>query len=179
MQDDFFGNSINMQAKKIDPVTRAAQLRSEIERHAHAYYVLDSPSILDAEYDRLFSELQTLELQHPELRKADSPTLRVGGAPLPEFTQVQHTVPMLSLNNAFEDEDILAFDRRVKEGLNQSGEVDYAIDLKFDGLAINLRYVNGVFTQAATRGDGYTGEDVTENIRTVRNIPLQIGRAHV
>lgn len=178
MQEDFFGNSIDSPANKIDPAARAAQLRAEIERHAHAYYVLDTPSIPDAEYDRLFSELQALESQHPELRTADSPTLRVGGAPLPEFTQVQHAVPMLSLNNAFEDEDIFAFDRRVKDGLKdglkQVGDVEYAIDLKFDGLAINLRYINGVFAQAATRGDGFTGEDVTENIRTVRNIPLRL-----
>ncbi len=160
-----------------DASTLAAQaesLRAELNRHAHAYYVLDNPSVPDAEYDRLFSELQHLEEAHPELRTLDSPTNRVGGAPLPEFGQVQHDVPMLSLNNGFEDEDVINFDRRAREGLDAQNEIVYAIDLKFDGLAINLRYVDGVFTQAATRGDGFTGEDVTENIRTIRSIPLRL-----
>ncbi|MES2105180.1 MAG: NAD-dependent DNA ligase LigA [Pseudomonadota bacterium] len=161
-----------------DPAARAAQLRKELNRHAHAYYVLDNPSIPDAEYDLLFRELQTLEQQHPGLMTADSPTLRVGGAPLPEFKQVQHAVPMLSLNNGFEDADITSFDRRVRDGLGINHDVEYAIDLKFDGLAINLRYIDGVFTQAATRGDGFTGEDVTENIRTIHSIPLRLDIAH-
>ena len=150
------------------------QLRSQINDYAHQYYVLDQPSISDAQYDQLFSQLQALEEQSPELKTQDSPTMRVGGAPLPEFSQVSHAVPMLSLNNGFSDEEIIAFDKRVKDGLNRIQDIDYAIDLKFDGLAINLRYVNGVFTQAATRGDGYTGEDVTENIRTIRTIPLRL-----
>ncbi len=155
-------------------VARAESLRAELNRHAHAYYVLDNPSVPDAEYDRLFSELQHLEEAHPELKTLDSPTNRVGGTPLPEFGQVQHAVPMLSLNNGFEDEDVINFDRRAREGLDAQNEIVYAIDLKFDGLAINLRYVDGVFTQAATRGDGFTGEDVTENIRTIRSIPLRL-----
>ena len=155
-------------------VKQVEQLRTELNKHAHAYYVLDNPSVPDAEYDRLFSELQRLEQAHPELKTLDSPTNRVGGAPLPEFGQVQHAIPMLSLNNGFEDEDVINFDRRVHEGLDVQNEIDYAIDLKFDGLAINLRYVDGVFTQAATRGDGFTGEDVTENIRTIRSIPLRL-----
>ncbi len=156
-----------------DGQARAAWLRSELNRHGHAYYVLDNPSIPDAEYDKLFSELQALEAAHPALITVDSPTHRVGGPPLPQFAQVTHSVPMLSLNNGFEEGDILAFDRRVKDGL-QADQVNYAIDLKFDGLAINLRYENGVFVQAATRGDGATGEDVTANIRTIRSIPLRL-----
>ena len=156
-----------------DISSRIVQLSAEIDKHSHAYYVLDKPSIPDAEYDRLFSELQALESQHPDLKAPDSPTQRVGGSPLPEFSQVQHAVPMLSLNNGFEDSDIEGFDRRAKDGLNVSQDVEYAIDLKFDGLAINLRYVDGIFTQAATRGDGFTGEDVTENIRTIRSIQLR------
>lgn len=172
MQNDFFGDAPESVGAQLSE--RARWLRAEIERHAHAYYVLDNPSIPDAEYDRLFAELQKLEHEHPQLKSPDSPTLRVGGAPLPEFSQVQHAVPMLSLNNAFADEDVLAFERRVQEGLDQEAAIEFAIDLKFDGLAINLRYVDGVFTQAATRGDGFTGEDVTENIRTIHSIPLRL-----
>ena len=136
--------------------------------------MLDNPSIPDAEYDQLFSELQQLEAAHPQLVTPDSPTQRVGGAPLPEFAQVRHDVPMLSINNGFSEEDIRAFDRRVREGLASLHDVDYACELKFDGLAINLRYVDGLLVQAATRGDGSTGEDVTANIRTVRSIPLRL-----
>ncbi|MES2070775.1 MAG: NAD-dependent DNA ligase LigA [Pseudomonadota bacterium] len=175
MQNDIFGKA---PSDARDPAARAAQLRKELNQHGYAYYVLDNPSIPDAEYDRLFKELQALEQQYPELLTADSPTLRVGGAPLPEFKQVQHAVPMLSLNNGFEDADITSFDRRVHDGLGAGGGVEYAIDLKFDGLAINLRYVDGVFTQAATRGDGFTGEDVTENIRTIHSIPLRLNAAN-
>jgi DNA ligase (NAD+) len=157
---------------------RAAFLRAEIERHNHAYYVLDAPTIPDAEYDKLFRELQEIEAQHPALRTADSPTLRVGGAPLPAFRQVQHAVPMLSLNNAFSVEEVAAFDRRCREGLDRE-TIDYACEPKLDGLAITLRYENGVFVQGATRGDGFTGEDVTQNLRTVRNIPLRIAGSDV
>lgn len=157
---------------------RSAWLREELNRHAHAYYVLDNPSIPDAEYDQLFRELQQLEQDHPELLTPDSPTQRVGGAPLPEFAQVQHDVPMLSINNGFSEDDIRGFDRRVREGLTSLHDVDYACELKFDGLAINLRYVDGVLVQAATRGDGSTGEDVTANIRTVRSIPLRLQTDH-
>ncbi|MFZ6754373.1 NAD-dependent DNA ligase LigA [Undibacterium sp. Dicai25W] len=176
MQNDLFGDGeSNTVANTLTPeAQRAAVVRAELERHSYAYYVLDAPTIPDSEYDKLFRELQQLEEQFPELKTPDSPTLRVGGAALAEFGQVQHAVPMLSLNNAFEDEDIQAFDRRVSEGLNANNAIEYAIDLKFDGLAINLRYINGVFTQAATRGDGFTGEDVTENIRTIRSIPLRL-----
>ncbi|NCV85525.1 MAG: NAD-dependent DNA ligase LigA [Oxalobacteraceae bacterium] len=153
---------------------RIQWLRDELNRHAHAYYVLDQPTIPDAEYDILFSELQQLEAKHPDWLTPDSPTQRVGGAPLPEFAQVQHDVPMLSINNGFSEDDIRAFDRRVSEGLGQSGDIEYACELKFDGLAINLRYVDGVLVQAATRGDGSAGEDVTANIRTIRAIPLRL-----
>ncbi|WP_228893103.1 NAD-dependent DNA ligase LigA [Pseudoduganella aquatica] len=154
-------------------VDRAAWLTAELNRHLHAYHVLDAPTIPDAEYDQLYLELQKLETEHPELQKQDSPTLRVGAAPLPQFAQVTHTVPMLSLNNGFSDEDVENFDRRVREGLDVL-QVEYAAEVKFDGLAINLRYENGLFVQAATRGDGYTGEDVTANIRTIKGIPLRL-----
>ncbi|RSZ60561.1 NAD-dependent DNA ligase LigA [Massilia atriviolacea] len=150
-----------------------AQLTAELNRHIFSYHVQDAPTIPDAEYDRLFRELQALEAAHPEAVSVDSPTYRVGATPLPEFKQVTHSIPMLSLNNGFEDEDIVNFDRRAREGLD-AGEVEYAAELKFDGLAISLRYENGVFVQAATRGDGATGEDVTANIRTVRAIPLRL-----
>lgn len=158
-----------------DSAQRVLELTSELNRHLHAYHVLDMPTIPDSVYDHLFMELQKLEAAHPELRALDSPTLRVGAAPLPYFEQVTHTVPMLSLNNGFSDDDILNFDRRVREGLGMdTQEVDYAAEVKFDGLAINLRYENGLFVQAATRGDGATGEDVTANIRTIRGIPLRL-----
>ncbi|HEV7814954.1 MAG TPA: NAD-dependent DNA ligase LigA [Janthinobacterium sp.] len=158
---------------EMDYQARAAWLTDELNRHLHAYHVLDAPTIPDAEYDKLFVELQQLEAAHPELVTAESPTHRVGAAPIAEFSQVTHAVPMLSLNNGFSDEDIVAFDRRARESLNV-GQVEYAAEVKFDGLAINLRYEDGRFVQAATRGDGATGEDVTANIRTVRAIPLRL-----
>ena len=153
---------------------RAAELRAELERHNHAYYVLDAPTIPDAEYDKLFRELQGLEAESPELLTADSPTQRVGGKPLKEFPPRRHGVPMLSLNNAFEPAEVEAFDKRVRDGLETIAAVDYAVEPKFDGLAISLTYENGVFTCGATRGDGVTGEEVTPNLRTVRNIPLRL-----
>ena len=153
---------------------RAAWLKSELNRHSHAYYVLDNPSIPDAEYDRMFRELVELEQAHPDLITSDSPTQRVGGKPLPQFDQVRHTVPMLSLNNAFGDDEVVGFDRRVRDGLQSAGDVEYSTELKFDGLAISVRYENGVLVQAATRGDGATGENVTANIRTVRAVPLRL-----
>ncbi len=157
---------------------RARELRALLHRYAHEYYVLDAPSVPDAEYDRLFAELQALEVAHPGLVTADSPTQRIGGTPLPEFSQVTHKVPMLSLNNAFEDEDIAGFDRRVREGLGVD-EVAYDAGPKFDGLAISLTYVDGMLAQAATRGDGATGEDVTQNVKTIRAIPLRLEGASV
>jgi len=156
-----------------DDLERMAWLVKELNHHIYNYHVLDAPTIPDAEYDRLFRELQGLEEKHPQAVSMDSPTSRVGAAPIPEFKQVTHAVPMLSLNNGFSDEDIDNFDRRVRDGLGHA-QVQYAAELKFDGLAMSLRYENGVFVQAATRGDGYTGEDVTANIRTVRVIPLRL-----
>jgi DNA ligase (NAD+) len=153
---------------------RAASLRAEIERHNHAYYVLDAPSIPDAEYDKLFRELQELEQQYPDLLVADSPTQRVGAAPLKEFPAHAHGVPMLSLNNAFEPEEVEAFDKRVRDGLETIVAIDYAVEPKFDGLAISLTYENGVFACGATRGDGLVGEEVTPNLRTLRDIPLRL-----
>jgi len=153
--------------------SRIARLRAEIERHNYLYYVQDEPSIPDAEYDKLFRELQALETQHPELLSVDSPTRRVGGTPLKSFAEVRHSMPMLSLNNAFSDEEVRAFDARIREALGVRA-VEYAVEPKFDGLAINLSYRQGVFVRGATRGDGSTGEDVTENLRTVRAIPLRL-----
>jgi DNA ligase (NAD+) len=162
-----------------DAAARAATLRAEIARHDHAYYVLDAPTIPDAEYDRLFRELQVIEKAHPALRSADSPTQRVGGRPLAQFAAVRHRVPMLSISTETDTEasGAFAFDARVRRALGLKEEdaaVAYAAELKFDGLAISLRYEDGVLVQAATRGDGETGEDVTANVRTVKAIPLRL-----
>jgi DNA ligase (NAD+) len=151
----------------------AQRLRAEIERHNHQYYVLDQPLVSDAEFDRLFRQLQQLESDYPELVDAESPTQRVGGSPQPEFRQVIHRTPMLSLNNAFSEEEVSAFDRRVREVLGQE-DVEYLAEPKFDGLAISLSYEQGLFVRGATRGDGYTGEEVTPNLRTVKSIPLRL-----
>jgi len=154
---------------------RARELRALIDEANYRYYVLDDPAIPDSEYDRLLRELQELEALHPELRTPDSPTRRVGSAPLRDFAQVTHTVPMLSLNNAFSEAEVVAFDRRVREGLGREEEqIEYAVEPKFDGLAVTLRYEAGLFVRGATRGDGYTGEDVTANLRTVRAIPMRL-----
>jgi len=153
---------------------RVAELRRLIDYHNYRYYVLDNPEIPDAEYDRLMRELQQLEAAHPELAMSDSPTQRVGATPLKVFAEVAHSVPMLSLNNAFSEEDVVAFDRRAHEGLGHDGELEYAVEPKFDGLAITLHYQNGHFVQGATRGDGYTGEDVSANLRTIHAIPLKL-----
>ena len=152
---------------------RARELRREIERHNRLYFNEAAPEIPDAEYDRLFQELLELEAEHPELATADSPTRRVGSTPSEGFAEVVHRVPMLSLANAFDEDDVAAFDRRCREGLEQDA-VEYACELKFDGLAVTLAYADGVFVQGATRGDGTTGEDVTANLRTIRSIPLRL-----
>ncbi len=152
---------------------RADQLRAELEQHNYAYYVLDAPKVSDAAYDALFRELQGLETAHPDLVTPESPTQRVGAAPLSEFSTVMHAVPMLSLGNAFSSEEITAFDRRVREGLNVA-LVRYAAEPKFDGLAINLRYEAGILVRGATRGDGAQGEDVSANLRTIQAIPLRL-----
>lgn len=156
----------------------AAALRRDIDNHNREYYVLDQPSVPDAEYDRLFRRLQHLEALHPELAAADSPTRRVGSDPLPQFAQVTHRVPMLSLNNAFTEDEVRAFDERVRKAL-QVESVAYAVEPKFDGLAISLTYRDGMFVQGATRGDGETGEDVTPNLRTVHSIPLSLRKSPV
>jgi len=162
-----------------DHAARAAALRAQLHHHAHRYYVLDDPEVTDAEYDRLFQELQALEEAHPELRTPDSPTQRVIGRVLDGFASVRHAVPMLSIRTETDTEDsgAVAFDARVRREL-QLAETDppieYAVELKFDGLAINLRYEAGVLVQAATRGDGEVGEDVTQNIRTIGQIPLRL-----
>ena len=158
---------------------RAAALREQLERHNHAYYVLDAPTVPDAEYDRLFSELQAIEAEYPALCTADSPTLRVGGAPAPELVAVAHAVPMLSIRTETDTtaEGARNFDARVRNALGldaEDGPIDYAAELKFDGMAINLRYERGVLVRAATRGDGRTGEDVTHSVRTIRQIPLRL-----
>ncbi len=153
---------------------RARELRAAIEQHNRQYYVFDSPSISDADYDALFRELQAIEAEHPELATPDSPTQRVGAAPLAEFKPVVHRTPMLSLGNAFSDDEVVAFDRRVRDGLAAAGEVEYCAEPKFDGLAVALTYEHGVFSYGATRGDGATGEDVTLNLRTVANLPLRL-----
>jgi DNA ligase (NAD+) len=155
---------------------RVEFLRREIERHNRLYYNDAAPEISDAGYDALFRELQQLEADHPELASPHSPTQRVGSAPSEGFAAVRHRVPMLSLANAFTDEDVAAFDRRCREGLAVS-EVEYACELKFDGLAVTLAYENGLFVQGATRGDGATGEDVTPNLRTIKSIPLRLDTA--
>ncbi|MDN7139050.1 NAD-dependent DNA ligase LigA [Pseudomonas sp. JQ170] len=162
--------------------SRILELRAELDQHNYRYYVLDEPSVPDAEYDRLFNELKALEAEHPELVTADSPTQRVGGAALSAFSQVRHEVPMLSLGNAFEEDDLREFDRRVVEGLDlPAGDlfgggaaVDYSCEPKLDGLAVSLLYRDGQLVQGATRGDGTTGEDISVNVRTVRNIPLKL-----
>ncbi|HMC17538.1 MAG TPA: NAD-dependent DNA ligase LigA [Albitalea sp.] len=158
---------------------RAEQLREQLRHHAHRYYVLDEPEIPDAEYDRLFQELQALETQHPELLTPDSPTQRVIGKVLEGFMPVRHAVPMLSIRTETDTEDTgaIAFDARVRRELeldDSAPPIEYATELKFDGLAINLRYESGVLVQAATRGNGETGEDVTQNIRTIQQIPLRL-----
>ena len=152
---------------------RYHDLQQELARLEHAYYVLDQPLVPDAEYDRLYRELLDLETQHPDWVTPDSISQRVGGAPLKAFMEIKHSVPMLSLNNAFEEPELINFDRRCREGLGLD-HVEYACELKFDGLAISLRYENGILVQAATRGDGASGEDVTSNIRTIRAIPLRL-----
>ncbi|MBI3811307.1 MAG: NAD-dependent DNA ligase LigA, partial [Nitrospirae bacterium] len=150
-------------------IKRALALREAVDLHNYRYYVLDAPTIPDAEYDKLFRELQELETNHPGLVVPDSPTQRVGGAPLGEFSQVTHRTPMLSLNNAFDEEEVFAFDRRIREQLGFP-EVEYAVEPKFDGVAVSLTYQNGRLVQGATRGDGNTGEDVTANLRTIKTI---------
>jgi len=161
------------------PRERVAALRAEIERHNRLYYVEDAPQVTDAEYDRLFRELEQLEREHPQLATPDSPTLRVGGAPAKDLAPVRHELPMLSIRTETDTEDSGAanFDARIRRelGLDESEPpVEYAAELKLDGLAISLRYENGALVRAATRGDGEVGEDVTANVRTIHSIPLKL-----
>ena len=177
--DDLSAESSTASTPADTPAIQAQALRRQLHHHAHAYYTLDAPEIPDAEYDRLFRELQALELAQPELLTCDSPTQRVGGAVLDAFAQVTHRVPMLSIRTETDTEasGAEAFDARIRKelGLSESDPpVDYVGELKFDGLAMSLRYVGGLLVQAATRGDGETGEDVTANIRTIRQIPLRL-----
>ena len=178
MNLDLFADSHDDPAST-DVAAQAADLRRQLHHHAHCYYTLDAPEVPDAEYDRLFRALQALESAHPHLRTPDSPTQRVGGAVLPEFQTVRHQVPMLSIRTETDTESsgAIAFDTRVRKELALSDAdpaVDYVAELKFDGLAMSLRYEQGVLVQAATRGDGEFGEDVTHNIRTIGQIPLQL-----
>ena len=177
MTDDLFSSAPPSQPA--NAIERIKELHQQLHAHAHSYYVLDEPSIPDAEYDKLFKELQTLESQHPELLTPDSPTQRVGGIALDAFASVRHKVPMLSIRTETDTEATGAqnFDIRVRKelGLSEADPpVEYVAELKFDGLAMSLRYENGVLVQAATRGDGETGEDVTQNIRTLKQIPLRL-----
>lgn len=168
-----------MKAAPASVQQRVARLRAEIDRHNHRYHVLDDPEVSDAEYDRLLTELRSVEADYPALVVPDSPTQRVGGAPVAAFAQVRHRVPMLSLDNAFAREDVIAFDRKVRERLETEREIAYACEPKLDGLAVSLTYRKGLLEVAATRGDGNVGEDVTHNVRTVKSVPLRLaGKSH-
>ncbi len=153
---------------------KITHLKALLHHHEYQYHVLDAPEIPDAEYDRLMRELRDLETEHPELVTADSPTQRVGAAPLTAFEQVRHEVPMLSLDNAFDEESYLAFNKRVQDRLKSSDEIIFCCELKLDGLAVSLLYENGLLVRAATRGDGSTGENITSNVRTIHAIPLRL-----
>src|SRR5689334_3709132 len=158
----------------MDPAKRVEQLRQEIRRHEELYYVQAAPEISDADFDALMNELKALEASHPELQTPDSPTQRVGGRPAEGFDQVEHLQPMLSLDNAYNEEDLRAFDERVRKGLSIDQSPAYVAELKIDGLSMALTYENGKLVRGATRGDGVRGEDVTQNVRTVRAIPLSL-----
>src|SRR5690348_6512140 len=148
-------------------------LREEIRHHEYRYYVLDDPEISDSEFDRLMNELKKLEAEHPELITPDSPTQRVGGKPREGFVKAPHSVPMLSLDNAYSEEELRAWERRVHE-LSGKKDIEFVCELKLDGMSLALRYERGKLVRGITRGDGTTGEDVTANVRTVRSIPLSI-----
>ncbi|HIF9227349.1 TPA: NAD-dependent DNA ligase LigA [Photobacterium damselae] len=149
-------------------------LREQLDYHGYRYYVEDNPEVPDAEYDRLMQRLLTIESEHPEWVTIDSPSQRVGGVPLDGFTQVKHELPMLSLDNAFNDDELRAFQKRIQDRLNDASAIQYCCEPKLDGLAVSLLYENGVLVQAATRGDGTTGENITNNVRTIRSIPLKL-----
>ncbi|MGC9320505.1 MAG: DNA ligase LigA-related protein, partial [Armatimonadota bacterium] len=155
---------------------RIEELTGELNYHNYRYYVLDDPEISDEQYDAMLAELERLEEQFPELQRPDSPTQRVGAEPSDEFETVEHTVPMLSLDKSFSEEELIEFDRRLKRhvGMDEDEEIPYVCELKIDGLAVSLRYEDGVLVQGATRGDGARGEDITPNLKTVRSIPLRL-----
>lgn len=157
-----------------ETANRVEQLRQAINEHNYRYYVLDDPQVPDAEYDRLFRELQALEASHPELVTDDSPTRRVGANAETSFEEVVHRIPMLSLDNAFSDEELQDFDRRIRDRLKTDDQIEYVCEPKLDGLAVSLHYESGILTRAATRGDGYAGEDITANIRTIPSVPLKL-----
>ncbi|MDP3818359.1 MAG: NAD-dependent DNA ligase LigA [Methylotenera sp.] len=159
--------------EQLDLALRCQELRQLIAQYDHEYYALDAPTVPDSEYDRIYRELQTLENQHPNLITTDSPTQRVSGSAVNAFNSITHKQAMLSLNNAFAENELEAFDKRIRDALGQD-LIEYAVEPKFDGLAITLTYENGLFTQGATRGDGYSGEDVTHNLRTLRSIPMRL-----
>ena len=148
-------------------------LRQQLQYHNYRYYVLDDPQITDAEYDQLMRRLQELEAVFPELIRPDSPTQRVGATPLEAFGTVLHSLPMLSLDNAFSAAEVRDFDARIKRQLGQSDPIEYVAEPKIDGLAVELVYVDGLFVQGSTRGDGVRGEDITQNLRTIKTIPLR------
>jgi len=160
-------------------VARTAELRELLERYNYRYHALDDPEVPDAEYDRLMLELRALETEFPQLLVPDSPTMRVGAAPIAAFGAVKHRVAMLSLDNAFSDDEVRDFDRRIHERLSLSGAIRYSAEPKLDGLAISARYENGAFVQGATRGDGETGEDITQNLKTIQALPLKLRGAAV
>ncbi|MBI0038110.1 NAD-dependent DNA ligase LigA [Gilliamella sp. B14384H2] len=173
-QSNITEHSVAPSSSNQDVITQISTLRDLIRHHEYCYYVLDAPEIPDVEYDKLIKQLQNLELAHPELITPDSPTQRVGGAPLSQFSSIRHQLPMLSLDNVFDESSFIAFNKRIKDRLELDEEqaVEYCCELKLDGLAVSLLYENGQLIQAATRGDGTTGEDITANVRTIKTIPL-------
>lgn len=167
-QADLFNTEHNVAQQQYEA------LKKQLHHHNYCYYVLDAPEVPDAEYDRLMQQLLHLEQEHPDWLTADSPSQRVGAAPLAQFATVTHEVPMLSLDNAFSDDDVLAFDQRIRDRLKKSGDIEYCCEPKLDGLAVSLLYREGVFVRGATRGDGSSGEDITANLRTIGSIPLRL-----
>ena len=173
-QSNITEHSVAPSSSNQDVITQISILRDLIRHHEYCYYVLDAPEIPDVEYDKLIKQLQNLELAHPELITPDSPTQRVGGAPLSQFSSIRHQLPMLSLDNVFDESSFIAFNKRIKDRLelDENQAVEYCCELKLDGLAVSLLYENGQLIQAATRGDGTTGEDITANVRTIKTVPL-------
>ncbi|WP_420590450.1 NAD-dependent DNA ligase LigA [Bacterioplanoides sp.] len=178
-QDDLFSTAadsaaVDVSASETTPAIRAKELRDLLNEYNHQYYVLDNPSVPDAEYDRLLRELQDIEREHQQLRTADSPTQKVGAMPLSAFDQVKHEMAMLSLDNAMNAEEFADFYARVQKQLNTTNDIEFACEPKLDGAAVSILYEDGVLVQAATRGDGQTGENITQNVRTIKNVPLKL-----